>query len=551
MLATAYGFRLRATRLKNEMAAMLAAEAGYEKAIYWMGQQKDMLIALQQGIPGTNGSLSFSDSSCDYQIKLFSFIGSRPIYRIISNGHSGIFNRTVEVYVVQASSGWDMGMCRIAIGRTSSSPIYFGDGEIVDMPVRINDLMDSPDLRDIYINGEPRFLKSVTMGESKYDDDGAEKPGYQDSRSYDDLMFLFEDGIYFKQPDCKITDEEVMNSKLERFRNSTSEQFIFLPQAYASASAGLTPQPAVQLEFFVEDDIGKVRITNNCTVMGFQQNYDSKTWDFKIKPGTDAEEFERYDIYAYHLMLKDSERPIIPLEESYVTQSFGTVESEPGGQIFVNGNVIIGGDLPNHDGDNVVKGRFTVAATGNIWIGDSIVVDGPHDANGKPLLDNPNVLGLISKGVIKIVDPGMTDDNVGSVGFTPVEGEDFEYVPIGRADNPSAQKGDPNYHKRHLPNPTVVEASLTVGGGGWGVENIKRYYYGGRKEKPGSGIQNDLILHGTITEGMRGVVGSIDEDGYIKHYYLDERLLEGILPGDIWLQGKYIPTAAGWHDYRH
>jgi len=39
-------------------------------------------------------------------------------------------------------------------------------------------------------------------------------------------------------------------------------------------------------------------------------------------------------------------------------------------------------------------------------------------------------------------------------------------------------------------------------------------------------------------------------DGYLKSYYLDERLLEGVLPGDMWLRGKYIPAPAGWRDYR-
>jgi hypothetical protein len=59
-----------------------------------------------------------------------------------------------------------------------------------------------------------------------------------------------------------------------------------------------------------------------------------------------------------------------------------------------------------------------------------------------------------------------------------------------------------------------------------------------------------LIVRGTITEAVRGVVGLIGADGYLKFYYFDERLLEGILPGDIWLRGKYIPAPAGWHDYR-
>ncbi|MBA7705993.1 hypothetical protein ES703_114837 [subsurface metagenome] len=95
----------------------------------------------------------------------------------------------------------------------------------------------------------------------------------------------------------------------------------------------------------------------------------------------------------------------------------------------------------------------------------------------------------------------------------------------------------------------VIEAAITVGGGGWGAENVERNTYGDRKEAPGSGAQNDLIIRGTVTEAVRGVVELIGTDGYLKRYYLDERLFEGILPGDIWLQSKYIPAPAGWRDY--
>ena len=46
MLTLASGARHRAIQFKSEAAAMLAAEAGYEKAVYWMSQQPDMLSAL-------------------------------------------------------------------------------------------------------------------------------------------------------------------------------------------------------------------------------------------------------------------------------------------------------------------------------------------------------------------------------------------------------------------------------------------------------------------------------------------------------------------------
>ena len=84
LLAIAYGVRMQAIRTKNEAVAMLAAEAGYQKAIFWMSQQQDVITALQEGVPGTSDSLQFADANCDYNIEFFTFIGSRPIYRIIT-----------------------------------------------------------------------------------------------------------------------------------------------------------------------------------------------------------------------------------------------------------------------------------------------------------------------------------------------------------------------------------------------------------------------------------------------------------------------------------
>ena len=540
MLSVAYGVRHKAIRLKNEAVAMLGAEAGYEKAISWMSQQDDMLSALTDGAPGLSGSLEFVDGDCDYGIELFAFIGARPIYRVISNGHSGTFNRTVDVLVVQAVSGWDMGACRVLFGGTKTYPVSFADGEIIDLPLQINKLDDSPDKRDIYIKGEPQFLRSVTMGESRYRADGKDK--------YVGVMDLFDGGIYFEQPDCKVTDETSVQSKVDRFEESSDPQFKFTPVAGAPVS---NPHPTVQLEFFVEGGVGKVRITNNCTVRGYQRNRDYKTLDFKIKPGSDGEESERYDIYAYHFMPEDAEeagaRFTRPIDDSYVTQSIGGVESEPGGQIFIDGSVIIGGDKSLHNGDQVVKGKITVVATGNIWLADSVVVDGPHDGDGKPAADNPNVLGLLAQGVVKVVDPGISGYDAGDKNKYPgppdVNLAGFTYVPIGR------DEGGEEY-ERHLPDPMVAEAAMTVGGGGWGAENVEWNSYGNRKEEPGSGSQNDLVVHGTITESARGVVGLIGKDGFLKYYYMDERFLEGILPGDVWLQGKYIPAPAGWQDYR-
>ncbi|MHC4389560.1 MAG: hypothetical protein ACYSX1_13270, partial [Planctomycetota bacterium] len=113
LLTVAYGVRHQAIRLRNEAVATLAAEAGYEKATFWMSQQDDMLSALQQGVPGTKGSLQFRDGGCNYEITFYTFIGARPVYQIVSTGHSGMFNRTVDVLMVQAIGGWDMGVCRV------------------------------------------------------------------------------------------------------------------------------------------------------------------------------------------------------------------------------------------------------------------------------------------------------------------------------------------------------------------------------------------------------------------------------------------------------
>jgi len=459
ILTVAFGVRQRAIAMKNETTAMLAAEAGYEEAIFRMSQQPDMLAALDDP--------------------------------------------------------------------------DFASGEIIDIPLHINNLNDSPDNRDIYISGDPAFLQTVAMGESK----GNKYP--------DPILSLFEDGIYFDQPDSKITDELSVQTKVNRFRSNTKAKYKFQPVGNAPVQ---NPNAAVHLEFFVQNGVGKVRITNNCTVRGFQQSRNSRTWDFEIVPDSGGNSYKRYDIYSYHLMSENADstgqRKIVNLDDTYVSQSIGGVQSEPGGQIFVDGNVIIGSGEPDLAGieQDVIKGKMTVVATGNIWVADSITVDDNHDPDGRPSKDNQNVLGLVAQGVVKIIDPGMSDYSY--VDDSPVEPSGYDYVPVARVDS-----GQPvDSHKKHLPDPMIIEAAVTVGGGGWGAENVRRSSYGGRKEQ--SGIQDNLVLRGTIAEAVRGVVGLVGSDGYIKKYYLDERMLEGILPSDFWLRGKYIPAPAGWADYR-
>ncbi len=540
LLTVGYGVRHHAIAAKADAAAMLAAEAGYEKAVFWMGRQQDMLSALQQGVAGTSGTLTFPDSSCTYQIGLYTFVGSRPVFRVVSNGTSGIFRRCVDVLTVQMISGWDMGLCRIPTGATSTSEVNFMNGEVMDMPIHINKASDRPDIKDIFIVGSPSFLQPVAMGEDRYTAGGGDK--------YASVMSLFDGGIYFSQPASRVTDEQSVQSKVDRFRDSTLAQYQFTPTATATSLTNR--QAAVQLEFFVEGGVGKVRITNNCSVRGFRQSSDSSTYDFKIRSGTGGTRYERYYIYTYHVAASNADatgqRITIPLTNTYVSQSFGGTTSDPGGQIFVNGHVVIGGNSTLHNNDQVVKGTVTVVATGNIWVADSIYVDGSHDSNGKPTEDNPNVLGLLAQGVVKVADPGLSDID----GVVKIKG--YTYMPVGRPNYPTAKSTSTRYYQRYLPDPTIVEAAITVGGGGWGAENVwLGSGVGGRKEATGS--QDYLRVHGTITECIRGVVGvsgSMDADGYLKSYHMDNRLLTGIVPGDIWLRGKYVPAPAGWRDYR-
>jgi hypothetical protein len=538
-MTTSYGSRLQAVQTKAQTEAMLAAEAGYEKGIFWMSQQTDILGAIQAG--GGKDDIDFGTSHCHYEVSFSDFLGARPVFHVLSRGTSGrpSFTRVVDVEVMQETSGWAMGACRIPSGTSSTDAVYFGSNEIMDMPLHINKYNDSPDVRDIWIqDGDtPRFLRKVEMGESRKKSNGTDK--------YSTVMPRFEAGIFFDQPGIRITDENAVTSKVNRFYNSTASAYRFTP-ALDPCSAGVTGSKcsAVQLEFFVDPcGVGKVRITNNCTV----RLYSPSSSDYNVVPGSGGSTFQQYNIYRYHYRPTNGPQPLtIPIDSDsspcYVRQTFGSYESDPGGQIHVTGNVVIGGgeDTNFTDINNmIVKGKITVVATGNIWIADSIRVDGTHettrDPNGMPTEDNPNVLGLIAKGVVKVVDPGLspTDPNsISKPGLT--------YQPIGIKRTPTG-----TYPGRWLPEPTVVEAAITVGGGGWGAENVV-YPSGGRKVYDGK--QDFLVVHGSITEVVRGIVGHLGSDGYIKKYYIDTRLMSGILPGDIWFSGKYIPAPAGWHD---
>ncbi len=283
----------------------------------------------------------------------------------------------------------------------------------------------------------------------------------------------------------------------------------------------------------MQSSVGMVKITNNCTVKGVPNG----ERDYRIVPGSDGKFYEKYDIYGYHYKPDNEVSITVPITDTYVSQVFAGKASEPGGQIYIDGNVIIG----SADYEQmVVEGKLTVVATGNIWIADSLIVSGAlHGETYVPNKNNPNVLGLISKSVIKVIDPGLSDD-FGTL--SPVQdridgaAKMHSYVPVANGANTTT-------NVRYLPDPMIVIAAITVGGGGWGAENV-----GNRKEF--SGIQDDLIVNGSICEAIRGVVGVVGTDGFIKKYTIDQRLLEGVLPGNIWFGGKFVPAPAGWHDYR-
>lgn len=550
---TDYQTRLQAVKTKSQTEAMLAAEAGYESAIFWMSQQSDILTAIQNG--SGNSSIDFGSATCSYTIAFHGWLGQKPIYEVTSTGVSGrpSFTRIVDVNVIQETCGWAMGSCTIpdGVSSTSTTGVYFGNGEVIDMPLHINKASDNPDVADIFIStsgGSPTFLEKVEMGESRKTSGGSDK--------YSSVMSLFQSGISFDQPTVRIADATAVQSKVNRFRDSTATAYKFTPTTAFSDShyTSFAKLPAVQLEFYVSGGVGMVKILNNCTVIGYQRSM-SNTNDFNVVSGSGGSSFQPYNIYAYHYKKSTDSNTAVPITNTYVTQTIGGYTSNPGGQIYVNGNVVIGSEAYTQ---MVVKGKITVVATGNIWIADSIKVDdnggAQRDVNGMPTADNPNILGLIAQGVIKVIDPGLsyyaTSYAPGGLSNSypgpPSAVSGYTYQPVANQNSTHSTL----LYDRILPDPTVVEAALTIGGGGWGAENVRDYsgsnYYGDRRVV--STPQDDLYVRGSITEVVRGIVGHLNNDGYVKHYYIDTRLMSGILPGDIWLSGKYFPAPAGWHD---
>jgi len=546
LLKVAHGQLMQAVRVKNQEAAFSAAEAAYERAAFWMSQQVDMLNSLEKS--QASGTLDFGNSTSDYAITFSTFLGARPVYRIEANGYCGIFQHTIQAYVVQAVSGWDLAMCRCPSGSNSTIALSFVTGDILDIPMHVNDLKDGPDNRDVYISCSPRFLSHVSMGESRYTAGGSDK--------YSSVMGRFEGGISFSQPASLIANADSVNQRVNRFRTYTHPSYQFTPTVshtlpkHSRGTTGfrneVSEQPAVHMKFYVKDGQGYVRVYDNSTVAAYTRGGgDSSTYDYRINPGSGSK-YIKYPIYGCHfnsgtytdIRIDDPTSPI------YVTQEFGGVQSRPGAQIFVDGNVVIGAAQEDMavlgSMINTVKGQLSVVATGNIWIANTLEVYGTRQADNMPTLDNPNILGLISQGVIKVVDPGMTTNgllyNPSFFNVSTLPG----YSPIGNS-------GGSQLFNRRLPGTVVVEAAMTIGGGGWGAENLYRNSsYPGRKNFKTS-AQDRLVVRGSITEALRGIIGS-GNNGFVRSYLYDKRVAGGIVPGNIWLKGKYVVIPGGWSE---
>lgn len=276
------GRLLEAARTKSREKAFSAAEAAYEKALFWMTQQPDMLSALTSN--QTQGLVRFLDSQGTYWVRFANFLGSRPVFHIQAIGECGIYEHRIDAYLVQAVSGWDLGTSRIPSSPTQLVQGYFVTGEVIAMPMHINDQKDSPDARDIGISGTPQFLASVSMGESRYTTGGSDK--------YADVINLFQAGIYFNQPASRIATPEFVQQKIERFKRFTNPTYQLKPTIrmtlpkhpqgrtgfYASTVSDL---PAVHLKFYVKDGKGYMRIYNDCTVAGYTRDGSAtNTWDY-------------------------------------------------------------------------------------------------------------------------------------------------------------------------------------------------------------------------------------------------------------------------------
>jgi len=600
ILTAAYGARRRAANLRDQAMSELAAEAGYEKAIRWMQQQEDVLSGMAAGgrggsagvatksIRGSSKLGGFVRGGFSYTISFDRFLGTQPVYEIVSEGYYGLFKRRIQSRVVQAVGGWDMGLCKIPSGNWGVRRARFTGEDIIEMPIHINCESTPEDGIvdiDVWQRVKPRFNYQVSMGESRYTWWGHDKD------KYSDLINLFEKGIYFDQPQCNVTNPGSIGPnisaarKVARFKRSTSNTFNFsdganvplADSAVALPNASWTTAPAVQLQFYVDGlGAGMVRITNNCTVCCTEGSGN----DYILASGQ-VNPYTLYPIYGYHYA-DSSESIDYPITSTYVRQqvyspSGRTANSDSGGQIFVAGNVIIGGAVGVDAAGNMVmagtrlfsklKGRLMVVATGNIWIVNPIVYDGPQDPaeyeGGNliklvPAMENENVLGLFSQfGAVKVIDPqwssnvppNISNPNIPAV-YTNSVGSVLTYQPVGfQAAFPSRiwqrQLADPFQTAASI----VVQAAITSCGGGWGAENVSSNPGLVARQNVNPDGKDILIVAGSITDSVQGVVAEVN-NGFRRCYYFDERFLTGILPGDMWLQSKYVPIPGGWSDFR-
>ena len=77
---TDYQVRLEAVQIKSQTEAMLAAEAGYESAIFWMSQQEDILGSIQK--EATAVQLGFANgATCSYTINFHGCHGEQTHLR--------------------------------------------------------------------------------------------------------------------------------------------------------------------------------------------------------------------------------------------------------------------------------------------------------------------------------------------------------------------------------------------------------------------------------------------------------------------------------------
>ena len=569
LLTIAYGTHLHAKRIRNQAIAQLTAEAGYESGVCWLSDQNDVRGDLSPASgTGRVEYLSSDDDdfpgSCyDCYISFEEFSQGQPVYKIIANGYSGFsasgaytsddgrswnFSRTVEASVVRKFGGWEMGMCKRPDGpsRIHEKKVNFTKNDVIEIPIHINRYYKVNDLgdtaADIYIDkkNKPEFKEPVSMGESRY-----KGWGRSNKDKYKGTMSVFKGGIYFNQPDSKIAGVgndyagrkaslDSIKKKVDRFKNSiTNSEFCF--------NGSSDPNFTVQLEFYVKGYNGMVRITEDCNVNCVNDD----KYNYKIDLSSVATvKYEKYSIYGGHQA--GSEVKDWKLSDTYISRkaklaSGGEESASGGGQIYVDGNVIIGGQTENGkvdiDGtwyESRIKGKVMVVATGNIWIVNSVMYAGDQEdisgagftiADAMPSANNMNVLGLFSQyGVVKIADLSQVPFN------------DPGYNPVGNSNNVLG--------RYELPEPTIVQAAITVCGGGFGVENL-----GTRVESTNN---NKLIVVGSIVEAVRGLAANPEvnkNDGFRKCYYYDARFESGILPGELQLGSKYVPVSGGWSDY--